>query len=589
MMNERLIDVALGNAPADAVIRNGKLINVETREIYDADIAIADGLIAATGKLEEGMIGPDTKVIDAAGKYLAPGFIDAHIHFESSMLTYTEFNRMVLPHGTTAVASDMMEVTIVAGKEAIHTVLDEASKLPVKLLYPVPSFMGDESDLQTIGAPLHPEMIEELIALPQAVGLAEVLYPPILAKSPESAHVLKLAAERGKTAEGHAPALYGAQLNAYASAGIRSDHESTNPTEALEKLRRGIRVLMREGCAATDLEACLKIITENHVDTRNCAMVSDDIDMLHIYKKGHLDHKVRMAIHAGVDPVVAIQMVTINPAESLKVAERYGSITPGKCADVVFLSDLESCEIASVMANGQMVAQDGKVICELPQPVYPASMRNTIRLARPVTAEDMRIRVSEDTASCRVHVIGGSATSLLTEKQEAVLPVEHGFVCADPEKDVLSIACIERYGKNGSIGRGFISGFGLKSGAMATSVGHDHHNITVIGSNPEDMAIAVNRIAEMDGGIILVDGGKIIGELPLPICGLLSDRDGVEMAKVLEMLQNELRARGCEMSSPYMSLSFITLIYIPMYAITDRGLMDVLAGELIDPVIEELK
>lgn len=587
MMNERLIDVALGNAPADLVIRGGKLINVLTREIYEADVAIAGGTVAATGKLEEGTIGPETKVIDAAGTYLAPGFIDAHIHFESSMLTYTEFNRMVLPHGTTAVASDMMEISIVAGREAIDTVLDEAAHLPVKLLYPVPSFMGDESDLQTIGAPLHPEMIEELIDLPQAVGLAEVLYPPILGKSPESAHVLELAASRGKTAEGHAPALYGAALNAYATAGIRSDHESTNPKEALEKLRRGIRVLMREGCAATDLLECLKILTENHVDSRNCAMVSDDIDMLHIYQKGHLDHKVRMAVAAGIDPVEAIQMVTINPAESLKVADRYGAIAPGKNADIVLLSDLPSCRITGVIANGEVAVENGAVVCHLPEPKYPAAMRNTIKLSQAVTAQDLQIAAGSGAKTCKVHVIGGSATSLLTEKQEAVLAVKDGKIQPDPERDVLSIACVERYGKNGSIGRSFISGFGLKSGAMATSVGHDHHNITVVGSNPEDMAIAVNRLAELNGGIILVDGGKVIGELPLPICGLLSDRDGIEMAKVLDALQKELHARGCGMSSPYMSLSFITLIYIPMLAITDRGLMDVLGGTLIDPVIEE--
>ena len=584
-MNNRLIDVALGNAPADLIIRGGKLINVLTHEIYEADVAVADGLIAATGALEPGTLGPDTKVIEAAGHYLAPGFIDAHIHFESSMLTFTEFNRMVLPHGTTAVATDMMEIAIVSGMEGISTVLREAEALPVKLLYPVPSFMGEEGDLQTIGAALSPDMIETLIDLPQAVGLAEVLYPPILNKSEQSAHVLELAASRGKTAEGHAPALYGAPLNAYCTAGIRSDHESTNPEEALEKLRRGIRVLMREGCAAADLEACLKIITEHHVDTRNCAMVSDDIDMLHIHQKGHLDHKVRMAINAGVDPVTALQMVTINPAESLKVADKYGSIAPGKRADLVLLSDLKTCAISTVIAGGTPVVKDGQLSAAMPVAQYPSSMRNTVKLQKAVTAEDLLLSVPAGAKTAQVHVIGSSATSLLTEKCSATLPVEGGFIRADVPSDILHIACVERYGKRGSIGKSFIKGFGFKSGAIATSVGHDHHNITAVGGNAADMAVAVNRLAELGGGLVIVDNGKIIHELPLPICGLLTDGDGVAAAKILDAMQKDLTARGCDMRSPFMTLSFITLIFIPMYGITDRGLMDVLAGTIIDPVI----
>lgn len=584
-MNNKVIDAALGKAHADMVILNGKLVNVITREVYDADIAIADKVIAATGSLEEGVIGPDTKIIDAKGKYLAPGFIDAHIHFESSMLTYTEFSKMVLSHGTTAVATDLMEIAIVSGKEGIEEIFDEAEASPVKLLYPVPSFMGEEGDLQTIGAPLKAEMIEELLKRPQAVGLAEVLYPPILAKSPESKHVLDLAAKLGKTAEGHAPALYGAPLNAYISAGIRSDHESTNKEEAIEKLRRGLRVLIREGCAAADLEEVIKIITEEHVDSRHCAMVSDDIDMLHIYEKGHLDHKVRMAVKAGMEPLEALQLVTINPAESLKVDDRYGSIAPGKCADIVFLTDLEECDVDSVVAGGELVVKDKKVICSLKAPAYSEHLLNTVKLSKEIRAEDLTIKTELPAKEAVVRVIGANSTSLLTDDLQAVLPVVDGVVRADIDKDILYISCIERYGKNGNIGKAFIKGFGLSSGTMATSVGHDHHNITVVGSDARDMAIAVNRIEELNGGIIIVDKGEIIYELPLPICGLLSDKDGVECAAVLKEMQEDLKNRGCGMQSPFMTLAFITLIYIPMYGITDRGLVDVLKSEVVETVI----
>lgn len=584
-MNNHVIDVALGNAAADMVIKNGKLLNVHTGEIYETEIAIADKVIAAVGHLGENTIGENTKVIDAQGKIMVPGFIDAHIHFESSMLTYTEFSRMLVKHGTTAVATDLMEIAIVAGEEGINNVLKESEGLPVKLLQPIPAFMSEEGELQTIGAALYPEMIEKLIKGPHAVGLAEVLYPPILNKSPLSAWMLELAEKYGKTAEGHAPELYGAQLNAYASAGIRSDHESTNKEEALGKLRAGLRVLIREGSAAQDLDAVVKMITENNVDTRHCALVSDDIDMLHIYEKGHLDYKVRRAIKAGVDPVKAIQMVTLNPAESLKVDNKYGSIAPGKCADIVFLSDLENCTVDSVISNGEYVVENGETIYEYKKPEYSSVMLNTVKLSKEITGDDLVIKTDANAKKAKVRVIGAKPTSLLTDALEADLDVVDGVIMPNAAEDVLRIACVERYGKGGSIGKSFIKGFGISKGAIATSVGHDHHNITVVGSDADDMAAAVNRIKELNGGLVIAEDGKVKYELPLPICGLLTDLSGEESALILKKMQEDLQAKGCEMGSPYMTLAFITLIFIPFYGITDKGLVDVINGKVIDPVI----
>lgn len=584
-MNNHVIDVALGNAAADMVIKNGKLLNVHTGEIYETEIAIADKVIAAVGHLGENTIGENTKVIDAQGKIMVPGFIDAHIHFESSMLTYTEFSRMLVKHGTTAVATDLMEIAIVAGEEGINNVLKESEGLPVKLLQPIPAFMSEEGELQTIGAALYPEMIEKLIKGPHAVGLAEVLYPPILNKSPLSAWMLELAEKYGKTAEGHAPELYGAQLNAYASAGIRSDHESTNKEEALGKLRAGLRVLIREGSAAQDLDAVVKMITENNVDTRHCALISDDIDMLHIYEKGHLDYKVRRAIKAGVDPVKAIQMVTLNPAESLKVDNKYGSIAPGKCADIVFLSDLENCTVDSVISNGEYVVENGETIYEYKKPEYSSVMLNTVKLSKEITGDDLVIKTDANAKKAKVRVIGAKPTSLLTDALEAELDVVDGVIMPNATEDVLRIACVERYGKGGSIGKSFIKGFGISKGAIATSVGHDHHNITVVGSDADDMAAAVNRIKELNGGLVIAEDGKVKYELPLPICGLLTDLSGEESALILKKMQEDLQAKGCEMGSPYMTLAFITLIFIPFYGITDKGLVDVINGKVIDPVI----
>lgn len=584
-MNNHVIDVALGNAPADMVIKNGRLLNVHTGEIYETEIAIADKVIAAVGSLGEKTIGENTKVIDAQGKIMAPGFIDAHIHFESSMLSFTEFSRMLVKHGTTAVATDLMEIAIVAGEEGINNVLRESEGLPVKLLQPIPAFMSEEGELQTIGAALYPEMIEKLIKGPHAVGLAEVLYPPIINKSPLSAWMLELAEKYGKTAEGHAPELYGAQLNAYASTGIRSDHESTNKEEALGKLRAGLRVLIREGSAAQDLDAVIKIITENHVDTRHCALVSDDIDMLHIYEKGHLDYKVRKAIKDGVNPINAIQMVTLNPAESLKIDSKYGSIAPGKCADIVFLSDLENCVVDGVISNGEVVVENGKTVYEFKKPEYTSVMLNTIKLSKVITGDDLVLTTDKNAKKAKVRVIGAQPTSLLTDALEADLDVVDGVIQPDVANDVLRIATVERYGKGGSIGKSFIKGFKISKGAIATSMGHDHHNITVVGSDANDMAVAVNRIKELNGGLIIAEDGKVKYELPLPICGLLTDLDGEESALILKKMQEDLRAKGCEMDSPYMTLAFITLIFIPFYGITDKGLVDVINGKVIDPII----
>ena len=584
MLDNDLVQVALGKKPADLVIRNGKLVNVITHEIYETEIAVAKGKIASIGPVPAGAIGPGTQVIDARGRYMAPGFLDAHIHIESSMLSYTEFAKMVVRHGTTAVATDLMEVTIVSGIEGMKEVLAESRHTPVKLFYPVPAFM-EENGIQTTGSTLHAEMIDELIQLPEAVGLAEVLAPPILAGSPASAHMLETAEKYHKTAEGHAPALLGESLNAYVGAGVTSDHESTSKEEALAKLRMGLHVLMREGSASTDLRPCLRAITEEHVDTRYCSMVSDDIDALHISRKGHLDNKVRIAVEEGVDPVTALQMVTINPAENFHIQDRVGSITPGKIADIVLLSSLENCQVETVIANGELVVEDRKLVREIPPQTYSGLLRNTVKLSHKMTADDMVLKVDANARTAKVHVIGASPVTLLTEALEADLSVIGGVVQPDVENDILRIACVERYGKNGGIGRAFIKNFGLKSGAIAISVGHDHHNISVVGSDADDMAFAVNRIAELQGGLVLVNQGRVLAEIPLPICGMLSDLDGETVANKLEEMIGILKTLGCDVPSPNITLSFITLIFIPFLAITDQGLFDVIRFQLIDTVI----
>jgi adenine deaminase len=589
MMDIDLINAALGKRPASLVIRGGRLINVLSGEIYQADVSVLNRRIAAVGTLHENAAGPETRIIDAAGKFIVPGFIDAHIHVESSMLSYTEFCKLAVKHGTTTIATDLMEVTIVSGVEGMKEILREAENLPVKLFYPVPSFMEEESGLQTTGSLLHTSIVDELLKLPQAVGLAETLAPPILAGSPASAHLIAAAEALHKTVEGHAPALMGDGLNAYTGAGVTSDHESTTREEALAKLRSGLRVLMREGSASTDLAECLRVITEDRASSRRCSMISDDIDALHLARLGHLDHKVRLAIRAGIPPVEAIQMVTLNPAENLRIDGRCGSVSPGRDADIVLLSSLEDCTVDTVIARGEIIVERGIPVKSFPKPVYNPILLNTVKLSRPVNAGDMEIRVTDPARKqARVHVIGASGTTLLTRAESAVLPVSDGVVQADTSIDVLRIACVERYGKNGNIGRSFIRGFGFKDGAVAISVGHDHHNITVVGLDPADMALAVNRAAGLGGGFVLIQDHKIAEEVALPVCGLLSTEDGEKVADKLEKMRDLLRAAGCTIPSPNMTLSFIPLIFIPDLAITDYGLFDVRQFRIIDPVIELL-
>jgi adenine deaminase len=588
-LNASLVRTALGKEPADLIVRGGELVNVHSGQIYKSDIAVRDGRVASVGPVPETAEGPNTRVVDATGFFVAPGFIDAHIHIESSMLTYAEFAKAVVRRGTTAVASDLMEVTIVSGLPGLKALLAESKNTPVKLYYPVPSFMGeDESAFHTTGSTLSPDLIEELLDLPEATGLAEVLFPPILAESEESAHALALAETRGKTAEGHAPALTGAELNAYASCGIRSDHESTNKEEALAKLRAGLRVLIREGSASSDLRDAIRAVTEDGADARYVSLVSDDIDALHIKDFGHQDHKVRLAIAAGMRPIEAIRAVTINPAENLKIDGERGSIVPGKVADLVLLSSLTDCRVSKVVVAGELVVdeKDGETVLtkNFAAPAYDRTLLHTVRLLKPVAAADMLI-AAEGARSARVRVIDVSGDSLLTFASEADLPVVRGVIGADVARDVLPIACVERYGKHGGMGRSFVRGVGLKAGALALSVGHDHHNITVVGTNGGDMAAAVNRTAELQGGIVYVKDGAVSAEIPLPVCGLLSPDSADSVAEALRALIRVLAENGCRLPSPNVTLSFITLIFIPELAITDLGLFDVRRFSLVDPVV----
>jgi len=580
-----LIDVALGTEPADLIVRDAQIVNVHTREIQRGSVAVAGDRIAYVGELDDAMIGPETSIIDAGGRYLVPGFIDAHIHIESTLLTPTEFSKAVLPHGTTVVASDLMEVTLVSGVPGLKEIIDECRQLPLDLFYMVPSFM-EEADVQTVGGKLSPDLVDELIDLPEAMGLAEVLVAPVVNQSPELAEMIETAREKNKTREGHAPDIYDQEMQAYVGGGITSDHESTNPDEALGKLRAGEYVYMREGSASNDLTSVVEMVTEHDVDPRRVGMISDDIDAVHISQQGHMDHKIRLAIDAGVDPLVAIQMATLNPAEGMRIDEDYGSIAPGKYADLVLLEgDIADCQVDTVIADGTVIYQSGELAGNIPSMEYSETVLDTVNVDPTLSAEDFVVSVDETATEAAVNVLGASGTTLLKEAQQATLPVRNGVVQAAPEKDVLHVVSVERYDASGRVGTGFVSGFGLTEGAIATSVGHDHHNITAVGVSPDQMALAVEEVIDMGGGLAVVRDGSVVGSLALPVCGLVTPQPVETVSEQISEMNEILHEMGCEMESPFMSLSFITLIYIPAYGITDYGLIETEGFNPVDTVI----
>ncbi|MEM3506228.1 MAG: adenine deaminase [Candidatus Bathyarchaeia archaeon] len=583
-MEKELMNVCLGKSFADMVIVGGELVNVNTEEIYQTDIAIKNGKIAFVGKVE-GLIGPKTQKIDAHGKYIIPGFIDAHIHFESSMMSVTHFANAVLPKGTTSIISDLHEIGAVTGFRGIKFMLEEAKKTSLKVFLNVPSELPFDPMFGSSGTKLEFEEIKDALSWEESVGLSEVQPFHILGYEESIIKRIDLAMKNKRTVEGHAPALLGNELQAYLSMGISSDHEATRKNEALERVRLGIDLMIREGSVATDLKEVIKVITEEKINSRHCMLVTDDEDPIDLVKLGHMDYKVRRAIEEGVDPVKAIEMVTINPAEHYNLELKVGTIAPGRYADILIVNNLRELNIEATIANGNLVSKNGKMIIELKPPDYPEFLMKTFKLKRKVSASDFELFVKKELKSVKVRVIGIKDGTLLKEAKTAFLKVQDGKVLPDIENDILKIAVVERHQATGNIANAFVNGFGLSNGAIASSIAHDHHNIVVVGTNNEDMAKAVNIIADMQGGLTIVKEEECLGILELPIGGLLANKPVNELKEKLEELIKITYELGCKLRSPFMTLSFIPLAYIPAYGISDKGLIDVINFKLVDPII----
>ncbi|HHW41300.1 MAG TPA: adenine deaminase [Syntrophomonadaceae bacterium] len=582
-VTRELVATATGKVPADTVIRGGKVVNVFTGEILLWDIAIKGDRISSVGEVNH-TIGPSTRVIDATGYYLCPGFLDGHVHVESSMVTVTQFARAVLPLGTTGIFMDPHEIANVLGLEGVRLMVEEGLQLPLKVLATMPSCVPAAPGFEDAGAVFGPEEIATAMQWPGICGLGEMMnFPGVLAGDPAVHGELKATLEACKPITGHYSMPGDFQgVAAYAAAGIRSDHEAVLKEDALNRMRLGIYTKMREGSAWHDVAATVKSLTETGIDSRRAVLVSDDVHPETLLSTGHLNHVVRRAISEGLNPIRAIQAVTINTAECFKVDQDLGAIAPGRFADILFLKDLAKVDVDMVMVDGRIIASGGKLLVDLPAVTYPEFVRNSVHLREPLNPGHFRIAAPAGKTRARIRAMEVIEASVLTRHLTVELPAVDGKLEASVTRDLAKVAVVERHGKNGSIGLGFVKGFGLQGGAVASTVAHDSHNLLILGMNDEDMALAGNKLAECGGGMVAVRDGRVLALLPLPIAGLMSDRPVEEVAKLVAELRRAWEALGCRLVSPFMTMALLSLPVLPELRLTNRGLVDTVQFRFVD-------
>lgn len=586
-ISDALVRVAQGREPADLVIRNGRLVNVFTGEILPGtDVAVKSGRIALVGDAS-GTVGENTRVFDAGGRYLTPGFIDAHIHVESSMMTVCEYAKSVLPHGTSAIFMDPHEIVNVTGLEGMRAMMRDGAATPLRVYCTTPSCVPASPGLENTGSVLSPGDIEQTFGWEGVAGLGEMMdYFGLLAGTGDAAEKVNATLRAGKAVTGHFPLPdTGALLNAYAAAGVGSCHESTRAGEALAKLRLGMYAMLREGSAWDDLPEVIRAVTENQIDTRRVVLVSDDLHADTILERGHMDAIIRLAIRSGVRPAVAVQMATLNAACCFGLSGNIGSVAPGRFADINVLGSLTDVRVEAVFAGGELVAENGALSVTVEGSPYPEALRHTMRLPRQLTPEDFAVRAPAGAGDeVSVRVIGANAGNVLTDALIERLPVRDGLVCAAPERDICKVAVFNRHAtaapREGAA-VGFAKGFGLKKGAAASTYAHDAHNLIVLGTNEADMAFAANRLIRSEGGIAAAADGSELALLPLPIAGLMSDRPAAEVAAALRRIQDAWKELGSPLPSPFMTMSLLSLSVIPSLRITDKGLVSVAENRLI--------
>ena len=561
-MNPRWMAVARGDEPADVVVTGGKVLSVFTKEWLEVDIAIADGHVVGLGRYD------GSERIDAAGAYLVPGFIDAHMHIESSKLTVDEFARAVLAHGTTAVVADPHEIANVLGTDGIHWLIDSCADLPLDVFIMASSSVP-ASPFESPHRPFTTGDIESLLRRHRTIGVAEMMnFPGVIAGN--DSEVAKLQIGLTDHVDGHAPGVRGLALNAYIAAGIRSDHEATTYEEALEKRRLGMWVMLREASIARNLRDLLPLV--KRYGTERCMFCTDDREPSFIMEEGHIDQMVRVAVEEGISPEDAVVMATLNPATYHRL-RNLGAIAPGYQADILVLDDLRSFVPRQVLKRG---VPPRFVKLEVPEWV-----RQTVHLAD-VRASSFSVAAGPK----RIRVIRVIPSQLLTGTELVAPTTRDGCIVADPKRDLVKIAVLERHHASGRIGLGFATNVGLKRGAFASTVAHDAHNVVVLGVDDADMAACALRMPEIGGGIVIAEGGRVVDELPLPVAGLMSDQPLAAVHSRMHSMEQRLAGMGVTMNAPFMTLSFLALSVIPELKITDRGLVDVTRFELVPLGVE---
>ena len=553
------IRVASGEGTADLLIKNGRVVDVFSGQIEKKDVAIFGGVIVGFGDYQA------RKAIDVEGDFLCPGLIDGHVHIESSMVTIPEFARAVLPNGTTTVVIDPHEIANVLGQEGIHFMAESARGVPLNVFIMLPSCVP-ATHMETSGANLKATDLNPLLKEPWAIGLAEMMnFPGVIFRNPEVLKKIEMA--RGKRIDGHAPMLSGKGLYAYLTAGIRSDHECTTLKEAKEKLKNGMWIMIREGTTARNLRSLLPLVQPKN--SRRFLFVTDDRHPKELIEEGHINSMVRQAIQWGIDPILAIQMATLNAAEYFRLDD-LGAIAPGYRADMVTFDHLGRFQIKKVFKDGVLVAEDGKMLSSVNRIRKNPTAKGSVRI-KPLKKNSFLLRSDQPLAK----VIQLIPDQIVTKKSVKKILLKDGVAYPNIKEDILKIVVVERHKATGNIGIGFVQGFGLKKGAIGSSVAHDSHNLVIVGTNDQDILRTVEAIQAMGGGLAAVSSEKVLASLPLPIAGLMSDTSVTRVNLQLEVLHRAVRTLGCKLPDPFMTLSFLSLPVIPELKITDKGLVDV--------------
>ncbi|HMP81678.1 MAG TPA: adenine deaminase [Verrucomicrobiota bacterium] len=558
---QQKLSIARGEQPAELLFKNAKLVNVLSGEIHPANVAVDDGRVIGFGDYKA------RKVINLKGAYLAPSLIDGHFHVESSMLTAPEFARAVVPHGTGAMVIDPHEYANVLGLDGIRYVLESTRNLPIDFFIMLPSCVP-ATHLETAGARLTADDLRLMIADDRIAGVAELMnFPGVFLGDKNELAKIQVGKEKGKCIDGHAPGLRGKNLNAYALAGVRSDHESTEVPEARDKLRLGMHILLREGSTERNLAHLLPLI--NSHNAANCSFATDDKLAGDLVQEGHIDHCIRKSIKLGLSPVTALQIATINTARHYRL-HNLGAIAPRYWADFIVFDSLKNFRVRQTYKKGRLVAEDGKFLAKSPAAV--PLPRSTMNLR--YSPGDLMVKA---TTGKRVKIIEIVPDQIVTRQVIAAPKMENGRIVPDVRRDILKLVVVERHRATGNVGVGFVRGFNLKSGAIGSTVAHDAHNVVVAGTNDEDILCVIRELERLQGGQVAVVNGRVKAELGLPVAGLVSDRPLREVMKRINQLNAAARAMGCKLSAPFMTLSFLSLSPIPELKLTDQGLIDAVA------------